>query len=58
MWVQLELGELRLVVDGGRLHVEPFDGTWVERRRMAWQYCAITAARRQVLQAAGIGARL
>jgi len=31
----LEIGDIRLVVDGERLHVEPFDGSWVERRRLA-----------------------
>jgi hypothetical protein len=35
MWTALESGDLRLVVDGGRLHVEPFEGRRPGRPRGA-----------------------
>jgi hypothetical protein len=49
LWVALELGDLRLVVDGDRLRVEPLEGPQAERLLMACQHWPIVAARRQVL---------
>jgi hypothetical protein len=49
MWAALERGELRLVVDGDRLQVEPFAGPLDERLRIARQHWSLVAARQRVL---------
>jgi hypothetical protein len=49
MWTALESGNIRLVVDGKRLHVAPFVGTKVERQRLAREHRPIVKARRRVL---------
>jgi hypothetical protein len=49
MWTALESGNIRLVVDGKRLHVAPFVGTKVERQLLARAHRPIIKARRRVL---------
>jgi hypothetical protein len=49
MWTALERGALRLVVDGDRLRVEPFEESQAERLLMAEQHWPLVAARRRVL---------
>ena len=49
LWTALECGALRLVVDGDRLRVEPFEGPQAERLLVACRHWPIVAARRQVL---------
>jgi hypothetical protein len=49
MWTALESGGLRLVVDGDRLLVEPFEGPAAARLLVAEQQWPLIAARRRVL---------
>jgi hypothetical protein len=49
MWTTLELGNLRLVVDGVRLRVEPFERPEAERLLLAERQWPLIAARRRVL---------
>jgi hypothetical protein len=49
MWTLLESGDLRLVVEGERLRVEPFAGPQAERLLVAEQHWPLIAARRRVL---------
>jgi len=48
LWLALERGDLRLVVDGDRLGVEPFEGPPAERLLVAEQHWPLVAARRRV----------
>jgi hypothetical protein len=49
MWAMLARGDLRLVVGGERLRVEPFNGSDVERLRLARAHRPIIEARWRVL---------
>jgi hypothetical protein len=49
MWGALERCDLRLVRDGGRPRIEPFEGPQAERPLVAEQQWPLVAARRRVL---------
>jgi hypothetical protein len=49
LWTAFERGELRLVADGERLRVEPFEGTPAERQAAAENNWPLAAARKRVL---------
>jgi hypothetical protein len=48
-WTAFERGDLRLVADGERLRVEPFDGSPAERQIVAENNWPLAAARKRVL---------
>jgi hypothetical protein len=49
IWAMLESGDLRIMVDGDRLRVEPLEGPQAERLLVAEQQWPLVAARRRVL---------
>jgi hypothetical protein len=49
LWTALEMGYLRLVVDGERLRVDLFEGPATERQTLAERNWPIAAARKRVL---------
>jgi hypothetical protein len=49
LWTAFELGDLRLVADGERLRIEPFQGTPAERQIVAENNWPLAAARKRVI---------
>jgi hypothetical protein len=49
LWAAFEFGDLRLLVDGKRLQVEPFEGTPAERQIVAENNWPLAAARKRVI---------
>jgi hypothetical protein len=54
LWDKIDSGDLRVTAEGGRLHVDPFNGTKPERRMVRMLNNPFVEARRRVLYAAAL----